>query len=328
MNRRQRLESAVAGKTPDRVPVGAWGHFYQAEIAPDTFADAMVSFFEAYDWDFLKIHSRASYHVEGWGFRYRPSTDPCEPHVCTGNPIATTADWRKVEPLPLSIPAFQEQIRALRLIKRRLANDVPVVFTVFSPLDVAEKLIDRDARMLKDHIARDPESLEVALNAIADTFARFVAAVVAEGIDGLYFATKWANDVKLTAEQYHRLVRPFDLRVLAEAKGLWCNFLHLCEDRVQLGALTEYPVQVMHWDAEAGHNPGYADGRRLCGRAVGGGVGAKTLASGRPADVAASACRAIEETNGTGFVLGPGCSVLIGKTPAENLRALRRAVEA
>ncbi|MFA6506876.1 MAG: uroporphyrinogen decarboxylase family protein [Treponemataceae bacterium] len=327
MNKRQRLEATVAGKAPDRVPVSAWGHFYQAEIAPATFAETMLDFFTTYDWDFMKVHSRASYHVEGWGFTYEPSKDPNKLHVCTGHPIKTTADWRTLRPLPLSTPAFQEQIDALRLIKKRLPKDVPVIMTVFSPLDVAEKLIDRNAEMLKDHIARDPESLEVALDAIADTFARFVKTLVAEGVDGLYFATKWANDVKLTAEQYGRLVRPFDLRVLAEAKSLWCNFLHLCEDRVQLGALAEYPVQVMHWDVEAGHNPTYAEGQKLCGRAVGGGVGAKTLATGSPQDVIDTARRSIALTQGKGFALGPGCSVQIGKTSAENLRALRKAVE-
>jgi uroporphyrinogen decarboxylase len=312
---------------PDRVPVCAWGHFYLTETAADSFAATMADFVETYDWDFMKVHSRASYHVEGWGFTYETSKDTCKLHTCTGHPIRSSSDWRALRPLPLSTPAFREQVAALRLIRARLAKDIPVVMTVFSPLDVAEKLIDRNAEMLKHHIAQDPESLEIALDAIAQTFARFVRSLVAEGVDGIYFATKWANDVKLTAEQYGRLVRPFDLRVLEEAKPLWCNILHLCEDRIQLGALAEYPVQVMHWDCEAGHNPDYAEGKKLCGRAVGGGVGANTLANGTPQEVIATARRSIALTGGTGFILGPGCSVQIGKTPSENLHALREAAE-
>lgn len=309
------------------MPVCAWGHFYLAETAADTFATTMADFVETFDWDFMKVHSRASFHVEGWGFRYEASKDPRRGHVCTGHPIRSTSDWRALRPLPLSTPALREQVEALRLIRARLARDIPIVMTVFSPLDVAEKLIDRNTEMLKDHIAGDPEGLEIALDAIAETFAPFVRNLVAEGVDGIYFATKWANDVKLTAEQYGRLVRPFDLRVLEEAKPLWCNILHLCEDRIQLGALAEYPVQVMHWDCEAGHNPDYAEGRRLCGRAVAGGVGANTLANGTPREVIAAARRSIALTGGTGFILGPGCSVQIGKTPPENLHALRQAVE-
>ncbi len=327
MNRMQRLEAALSGKIPDRVPVSAWGHFYVSETSADTFADAMVGFFEEYDWDFVKVHSRASYHVEGWGFTYEPSNDPDKLHVCTSHPIGTSADWRSIRPLPPTSEALQEQVDALRLIRARVSRDVPVIMTVFSPLDVAEKLVDRNASLLKSHIEQDPESLEIALDAIAETFALFVRRLVAEGIDGIYFATKWANDVKLTAEQYCRLVRPFDLRVLEEARPLWCNMLHLCEDRVQLGALSGYPVRLMHWDCEAGNNPDYKEGQELCGRAVGGGVSAKTLVHGSPQDVIETARRSIDLTHGRGFVLGPGCSVQIGRTPHENLHALRKAAE-
>jgi len=36
---------------------------------------------------------------------------------------------------------------------------------------------------------------------------------------------------------------------------------------------------------------------------------------------------AISSTGGKGFILGPGCSVQVGKTSSENLQALRHSVE-
>lgn len=327
MNRRQRLEAAVGGGRPDRVPVSAWGHFYPQETSAEGLADVMLGFFERYDWDFLKVHARASYHVEGWGFSYQPSTDPAKLHVCTGHPIDSAQAWRRLEPLAMDTPALQEQIRAIRLIRARLPADVPLIMTVFSPLDSAEKLVDRQAALLKAHIDESPEAVEQGLAAIADTFERFMKLLVAEGVDGIYFSTKWANNAKLTAAQYQRLVRPFDLQVLQPARGLWCNILHLCEDAVQLQAMADYPVQVFHWDEATPHNPKLADGQRLLGKAVGGGVDAPTLARGTPEEILAKARRVIEAQDGRNLVLGPGCSVQVAATSEANLRALRQAVE-
>ena len=333
MTQRERLKAALAGTRLDRVPVSAWGHFFTEEVDPDRFIAATMAFQKSFDWDFLKVHSRASYHVEGWGFTYTPSNDPAKGHVCTGHPIAAATDWRKLKPLGLDSPALAEQLRILERLKKEAGPDLPVIMTVFSPLDIAEKLIDRDAALMKHHIDTDPAALESALEAIARTFAPFVREVARLGADGIYFSTKWANNVKLTAEQYQRLVRPYDLAVLEEAGPMWCNLLHLCEDHVQLSAMADYPVQVLHWDNHAGHNPSFLQGQPVLRseqphvqkRAMGGGVDPHTLATGTAADVEAKAVHAIHEIGGRGFLLGPGCSVQMAKTPTENLFALRRS---
>ena len=218
--RRARVEAVVHGGTPDRVPVSAWGHFYPQEVSARTFADAMVNFFDRYRWDYLKVHARASYHVEGWGFRYEASTDPAELHSCTAQPIGSSKDWGKLAPLSLDTPALHEQIEAIRYIRDCVGHTVPLIMTVFSPLDVADKLVDRDGALLRAHIEQDPESVEHAMAAIGDTFARFVAQLAKESVDGIYYSTKWANDGRLTAEQYARFVRPFDLQVLEAARPM------------------------------------------------------------------------------------------------------------
>jgi uroporphyrinogen decarboxylase len=325
--RRARVEAAVQGGTPDRVPVSAWGHFYPQEISARSLADTMVDFFERHDWDYLKVHARASYHVEGWGFEYEASTDPAQLHTCTAMPIRSSADWGQLRPLPLDTPALHEQIEAIRYIRERVGRTVPLIMTVFSPLDVADKLVDRDGALLRAHIEENPQAVESAMAAIGDTFARFVAQLVGEGVDGIYFSTKWANDGRLTAEQYARFVRPFDLQVLEAAKPMWCNMLHLCEDAIRLDAMADYPVQVFHWDRSAGHNPGLAAGHAELGKAVGGGVDARTLRAGTPADVTAMARSAIDEMRGRSLLLGPGCSIQVATTTEANLDALRAAVE-
>jgi uroporphyrinogen decarboxylase len=329
MQPRERLRAALAGARVDRVPVSAWGHFFAEETDPDRFVAATLAFQRRYDWDFLKVHSRASYHVEGWGFTYSPSNDPASGHICTGHPIASASDWRKLRPLGLASAALSEQLLILERLKKEAGPELPVIMTVFSPLDIAEKLIDRDAALMKRHVDEDPAALESALDAIARTFAPFVRELARLGADGIYFSTKWANNVKLSAAQYQRLVRPYDLAVLEPARTMWCNVLHLCEDHVQLAAMADYPVQVFHWDSHAGHNPSFSQGKAVVRaglqKAMGGGVDPGTLAAGTPDDVEAKAVYAIREIGGRGFILGPGCSVRMASTPAENLFALRRA---
>ena len=97
----------------------------------------------------------------------------------------------------------------------------------------------------------------------------------------------------------------------------------------QLRAMADYPVQVFHWDTHAGHNPSFLEGKPVVRaelqKAMGGGVDPTTLASGSQDEVEAKAMHAIRSIGGRGFVLGPGCSVQMAKTPPENLLALRRA---
>ena len=327
MDRFERLQAAVEGRPVDRVPVSAWGHFYDKETTAEGLADVMVSFHRAYDWDYLKIHARASYHVEGWGFAYEPSGDRSRLHACTHRPIKTAGDWRKLEPMPLDHPVFEEQLKAISLI-RNAVKDAPIIMTVFTPLDIADKLVDRDAALLARHIAEDPEAVRHALSVFAETFAPFVRKLSASGIDGIYFSSKWVNGDPISNDAYRRLAVDFDMDVIREAQGLWCNLFHLCQGGINLNLVGDYPVHAFHWDAHADGNPGYDHGRRhVPGMAVAGGVDAATLADGTPEQVEEKAKHCIAQTKGTGFVLGPGCSVVTARTPLENLMALRRAPE-
>jgi uroporphyrinogen decarboxylase len=197
MNRRDRLDAAVKGLPTDRVPVSAWGHFYVDELGADTFADRMLSFREAYDWDVLKVHARASYHVEPFGLKFAPSRDPGRGHQSLHTPIRTPQDWFSLRPAPLKNPAFEEQLKGLELIRRRLPNDVPLIMTVFTPLDVADKMLDRQAETLATHIETAPEAVAYALSVFAETLEPFVRKLAGLDVDGIFLSTKWVNGARI-----------------------------------------------------------------------------------------------------------------------------------
>ena len=325
MNRRSRLEAAVAGKPVDRVPVSAWGHFYVDELSADRFADRMLTFRQAYDWDIVKVHARASYHTEPFGYAFAPSDDPAKDHRMVETPIAEPEDWLMLRPARLDHPAFLEQMKALELIRRGLPADVPLIMTVFTPLDVADKMLGRRAEILARHIREAPEAVAYGLSVIAATLEPFVRQLVAFGLDGVFVSTKWVNGAKLKPATYRSLTLPHDLRVLAPASGLPFNILHVCQSEVFLGGFADYPVTIMHWDDNGAHNPSLRMGRAMTKLAVSGGVDPPTLAAGSPEMVTEKAVNAIVENNGTGMMLAPGCSIRTAATPTENLMALRQA---
>ncbi len=325
MNRRDRLDAVVKHRAPDRVPVSAWGHFYVDELGAETFADRMLAFRAAYDWDFLKVHARASYHVEPFGFEFRPSQHPAQGHTLTRTPIDRPEDWFTLRPAPLDSPAFAEQMRGLALIRRGLPDDVPLIMTVFTPLDMADKLLDRRAEVLAAHVAEAPEAISHALSVFAETLEPFVRQVTRFGVDGVFFSTKWVNGAKLPPAVYRRLATPHDLHMMAPAAALPFNILHVCQTEVFVDGFADYPVSILHWDDHGAHNPSLRMGQTMTGRAVSGGVDSPTLAHGTVDEVTDKATGAIVSMGGKGMILASGCSIITSETPEANLQALRAA---
>src|SRR5689334_11367378 len=66
MNKKERVDAALRGDPVDRVPVSMWGHDFEHEWNTQAFVEAMIENYTRYDWDFMKVNPRASYHVEGW----------------------------------------------------------------------------------------------------------------------------------------------------------------------------------------------------------------------------------------------------------------------
>ena len=66
MTRRERIRKTIQGERTDRPPMSFWRHFYDREGSAKDLAEAMLEFQRKYDWDFMKVNPRASYHVEDW----------------------------------------------------------------------------------------------------------------------------------------------------------------------------------------------------------------------------------------------------------------------
>lgn len=327
MTRRERVLAALRGEAADRTPVSAWRHFYDREHRAQDLADAMCEFQHAYDWDFMKINPRASYLVEGWGCIYGPvQQDHSRQRV--GWPIRTPADWTRLSVLTPREGALHEQVKAILIIKRHTPKDLILLETVFTPLSLAADLAQSPEAFLED-LRTHPAEVRAALEVITATLEQFVQSCAAAGTDGLFFATRdWASQDRLSAEEYRQWGRPYDLRVLKAAGGDdRLNVLHVCKSHNLLETLSDYPVGALHWDATDPTNPSLADARRFTAKGLMGGINHQTtLPHGTPGAVQAEALGAIAQAGGP-LVLSPGCT-FSPSTPADNVRALRRAVDA
>src|SRR6476661_433380 len=100
ISKKELIDAVVRNEPVERVPVSLWRHFYGCEETAEGLAGAMLAWQAKYDWDWMKINPRASYHVEDWGVKLRFSGQPLIKPVVTEVPVQQTRDWAKIGVLP------------------------------------------------------------------------------------------------------------------------------------------------------------------------------------------------------------------------------------
>jgi uroporphyrinogen decarboxylase len=327
MNKRERVDAALRGQTVDRVPISFWGHDYLREWSAEGLASAMLDNYRRYDWDYMKVNPRASYHVEDWGAELKPSGDPNKGPIWIRPAVTTAADWRTVRPLEPDRGVLGEQLEALRLIRDGIGSEAYFIQTIFSPLSIAKYLVGNDPAPVKAAMSDGPDGLRAALDVITETFITYSLATLEAGASGIFFATTgWATRDTLSEDEYRRWGRDYDLRVLDALKDRGqLNVLHNCGAGVYFDLLADYPVHALSWAATLPENPSLAEGLARTKKAVMGGISEKTtLPDGTLEDVANAVREALMETKGVRHLLAPGCSIP-PRTPPANLVAAAQA---
>jgi uroporphyrinogen decarboxylase len=327
VDKRDRVDAALAGREVDCVPISFWGHDYLREWSPAGLADAMLENYHAYDWDYIKVNPRASYHVEDWGGELVRSNDPNRGPTFKRPAVTESGDWRRLRPLSPDHGVLGEQLEALRQIAANLKGEAYFVQTIFSPLSIAKYLVGNRAEVVQMALEDDPGGVRAALSVIVETFTTYAQACLEAGAAGIFFATTgWASADALTVDQYRRWGIEYDVPVLEQVAGRApFNILHNCGANIHFDLLADYPVGAISWASGLPGNPSLAEGKERTARAVMGGVSEKTtLVDGTPEQVAAEVRAAIATTGGERVLVAPGCSIP-PRTPAANLAAARAA---
>jgi len=324
---RERIEAIIAGEKPDRPAASIWRHFYHRETSAENLAGAMLEYQEKFDWDFMKINPRASYHVEDWGNTLEWSTDEFKKHTKTGFAVGSIDDWQKIGVLSPEAPVLAEHLKAIRMIRKGSDPNLPLLMTVFCPLGIARYLAGSTAR-LKQHLGQAPEKVIPALENITGTFELFAAECLNAGADGLFYATlEWASSDNMTYEDYKKYGRPYDLRILKAVRESHFNTLHVCHDNNFLKELSDYPVPIINWDDSHPTNPTVERAFGFLGdRVAAAGLDDKGwLWHSRPSEIHNEIDRLKSVMAGKQFIFAPTCAVA-PEIPEENIRAVRESL--
>ncbi|MFL5733444.1 MAG: uroporphyrinogen decarboxylase family protein [Chloroflexia bacterium] len=327
MNKIQRVDAALHNQPVDRPPVSLWRHFYECERTAEDLAGAMLAFHKKYDWDWMKVNPRASYHVEGWGVKVDYGQGGPNDHpTVVEYPVHNASDWGKLHPLSVSEGVLDEQIEALERINEALAGQAYFIETIFNPLSIAADMVESEQQILTD-MRDNPQALKDALEVITETFVGFATECVKAGACGIFFATtEWASRDRLSEEQWEEWGRPYDLRVLKAVEHAPYNVLHVCKNHNLLYCLADYPVKAINWAVGSPGNPSLRDVQLNTDKTVIGGYMNETLHSGSPAHITMEARLAREQTGGRRWMLGPACSIPVD-CPEANIRAARDAAD-
>ena len=327
MTKRERVLAALRGDAVDRVPVGFWAHNYAMENSAQDLADESLRVAREFDWDFLKPQCRAQCFAEAWGAIWHPSGDRLVRPTPVSHPVREVDDFAKLRRVDPQQGPLGELLEALRLIRAGVGPDTPIVWTVFNPLMICRYLARGDAGMVLEALRERATTLHRGLNVIAETMADYARAALAEGADGIFYATNVASEGLVSPEEYHEFGSPYDSIVLEAVTGAPFNVMHVCGDAIHFKLFAEYPVQAFNW-AVGPRNPRLSDVERTTGKAVMGGVSIKPRdVEMRQEDIAAEVRAAIEEMDGRHLLIAPGCSSS-PETPDPNYHAARNAARA
>ncbi len=326
--KRKRLEAAISGDALDRPPVALWRPWPGDDQRPDTLAAAVVGWQKQFDFDFVKVTPASSYCLVDWGVQDRWTGNTEGTRDYTVRAVERAEDWSALSVLSPRRGELARQLEVLRLVTRGVGSATPAIATIFSPLAQAKNIAGGQA--LVSHLRRAPDALAAGLETITESILRFVEAARETGIAGIFYAIQHATFKLLSAAEYERFGRPYDLRILqavADMPELWLNVIHLHGDEVMFDLVSDYPAQVLNWhDRET--PPSLAQGLRRWNGAVCGGIRQwDTLVRGTPDAVQREARSAIKAAGGRRLIVSTGCVAPV-ITPLSNLRAARESVEA
>ncbi|MGJ0845096.1 uroporphyrinogen decarboxylase [Tissierella praeacuta DSM 18095] len=336
MNREQRIMAALRNQEVDRVPVSAWMHFSEVDQDPISLAQTQVAFNEEYDFDFIKLMPFGTYSIQDWGAQLKIYCHKYHEPIIIAPGIKEVSDYSKLEVLPAYYGTWGKQLQLSQQISKIIPKHTPYVQTIFSPISTLKKLAGD--RLFKD-IKENPAEVHKALEVITATTINFVKENINAGVSGFFLATQNANYDLMNDEEFKEFGMKYDLELIKSyADQTYFNIIHIHGDNIMFDTIAEnYPVNCINWHDR--HTfPSLSEARKKTDKCFLGGIQEvpyfvdgvlnydSIMARSTKEQILEHAKEAIEEIDGKGFILGPGC-VVDPKTAKENLKALRESVE-
>ena len=317
---RERIQTCLSGEVPDRTPIALWRHFPVDDQNPETLAASTLHFQSNYDFDIVKVTPASSFAVKDWGVEDKWMGDAEGSRRYTKRIIHKPSDWEKLNVLEPTSPHLAAQLYCLRLLKKNLGSETPIIQTIFNPLSQAKNLAGNDT--LINHLREHPEAVTKGLDTIAKSTKKFIEASCELGIDGIFYAVQHAQAGILELNEYKTLGLPYDQKVLEATEGLWCNMLHLHGKDVFFSLLRLFNFQIVNWHDRETY-PSLAEAKNLFKGTLCGGLRQDSLVFEDQLKVKEETEDAIRQTKGQRFILGTGCVVPVTASHGNIMTAIK-----
>jgi len=307
MNKIDRIKAAISGEKPDVLPYSLWTHLPEIDLDPKLLAEKTYEFYKRYDVDFIKTMNNGMYAVENFGCEvdYSEIKKGGVAHI-TKTMVHKKEDWAQIEPVGLNGGAISRELLSLKLTLEKTKGEVPVIFTVFSPITTANKIC---CNKLLEHISDGgSELVHNALRAITQTTCRLAEKAIEMGADGVFFASQMSNYNVMPEDIYLEYGKKYDLQVLEAASKGWFNTLHAHGSDIMFDLLKDYPVQVFNWHAWESL-PNLLEAQEITGKCLLGGIQRMDITNCRKNELQSQIYNCIKQLGGRKHILSPGCVI-------------------
>lgn len=327
MQKRERIEKAIAGEALDRIPVALWRHWPGDDQRAADLARSIIDFQHDYNWDFVCVLPSSNFSVLDYGIQDEWRGDIDGTRHITKYLVNRSLDWTEIRTLSADRGILSQQIECLRLVCSAFeAENVPVLQVIYSPLSQATRLAGKE--LVLRNIRTHPDRLRTGLNIITESTLRFLEAMRRiPSLAGILFITELANYDTLSEAEYASFAMPYNYKILESIpERWWFNMVQVQGSAPMLRLFSDLPVQAINWDARDGH-PDLARGKSLFSGAICGGIGGwQDLHQGTPTTIREVVREAVQQMESRRLILAGSGSGYI-TTPISNIRAVRSIVE-
>ncbi|MCQ1531755.1 uroporphyrinogen decarboxylase family protein [Lutispora saccharofermentans] len=306
MTKTERIKAAIEGRQTDSIPYAFWTHLPGIDMDPSALADATFDFYKKYDIDFIKTMNNGMYPIEDLGCTIDYS-DIVSGGVAKliDTPVKSIDDWENVKVTSIDQGALKRELTSLSLLIEKTKGEVPVIFTVFSPITTADKISNK---YLTEHIKNGGGSkVHKALEAITQTTCQLVKRAIGIGADGIFFASQMSSYDIMSEELYKEYGVYYDERVITASKG-WFNVLHAHGENIMFNLLKNYPVNVFNWHVWESL-PKLEEANFLAHKCVMGGIKRMDITNRNKNELQNQIYECVKALKGRGHILTPGCVI-------------------
>jgi uroporphyrinogen decarboxylase len=290
MNKKELVDRVLAGEAVARPPLSLWYHFGVQHGSGEDFAKTTLDYFNAYDFDFLKVMNDYFYPVpEGL------------------EAVRTKADLQRLKRFDPYQTQWSEQLKALAMIHKELKNEAYFIDTVFDPWQSLHRNLA--AENMQHLMMNEPRELMAALEVVADNLIAYSKAAIEAGAAGIFMSIPAGREI-VTREEFLTFVKPYAEKVLKDIEGLGpMTTLHVHGQELWFDEAIDLPAPILNWWDRGPHGPSLQE---VLGRFPGcvmGGIDQTIVARRTRAFLRKHVREGLELGGDKRFLLANGCSI-------------------